>query len=402
MKALFTVQPAIGHLHPLIPIARALRESGHEVSFCSSAGFRAEVEAFGFDHFDAGLDWVAADRSTWMHFPPMPPPSDPDFPEFVVSVFADITTRAMAPDVLAIAQEWRPNVIVREVMEWSGCLVGEVLGIPHASIGGNAYSGVDSEEIRYFPGNRLFAAEPYARHRAQLGLPPDPEMHDVFKYLHLCFMPQRWDRPGLSAPPNTHYLQHVSTARPGETLPPWVRELPEKPTVYAALGTIAHAMPGIFDLILDALRDQDLNIILAVGQDPAAFGPQPPNVHLERYAPQTQLLPYCDVFITHGGFNSVKESLSSGVPLVVVPIMSDKPYSAQRCHALGVGRTIEPAERTSEAVRDAVSSVLTDPSYRKRAEELSAEIRALPGQKTMLALLTGLADRVEASAPSTG
>jgi UDP:flavonoid glycosyltransferase YjiC (YdhE family) len=398
MRALFTVQPAIGHLHPLVPAARALADAGHDVAFCSSAGFRPEVAAFGFDCFAAGLDWVAADRSTWTHFPPMPPPPDPSFPEFVVTVFADVTTRAMVPDLLAVAEQWRPDLIVREVMEWSGCLVGELLGIPHASIGGNAYSGVDSPEIRYFPGNRLFAAEPYNRHRVELGLPPDPELHDPFKYLHLCSMPRRWDRPGLPAPANTRYVRHVSVERQGEALPDWVGGLGGRPTVYAALGTIAHAMPGIFELILDAIRDDDVNLILAVGQDPAVFGPQPSNVHLERHVAQTRLLPHCDAFISHGGFNSVKESLDSGVPLVVVPIMSDEPYSAERCAALRLGRAVAPGERTARSVRDAVRAVLRDSSYRARAEEMSAEMQALPGPERVVELLTALAlDEVRTS-----
>jgi UDP:flavonoid glycosyltransferase YjiC (YdhE family) len=390
MKALFTVQPAIGHLHPLIPVARALEEAGHEVAFCSSVSFRPDVEAFGFDCFPAGLDWVTSERSTWTHFPPMPPPPDPAFPEFVVTVFADITTRAMVPDVLAIAQEWRPDVIVREVMEWSGCLVGELLRIPHASVGGNAYSGVDSPEIRYFPGNRLFAAEPYSRHRVELGLPPDPEMRDPFKYAHLCFMPERWDRPGLPAPANTQYVRHVSIERPRDVLPDWVQSLGDRQTVYVALGTIAHAMPGIFELILEALRSEDLNLVLAVGQDPAAFGPQPTHVHIERYVPQTQLLPHCDVFISHGGFNSIKESVSCGVPLVVLPIMSDEPYSAERCEALGIGRAIESSKRTPEAVREAVLSVLKEPGYRSRTQELRAQMLALPGPERVVGLLTSL------------
>jgi UDP:flavonoid glycosyltransferase YjiC (YdhE family) len=395
MRALFTVQPAIGHLHPLVPVGRALQDAGHEVAFCSSASFRPEVEAFGFEYFDVGLDWVAADRSTWTHFPPMPPPPDPSFPEFVVTVFADITTRAMIPDLLAVGQQWQPDLIVREVMEWGGCLVGELLGIPHASIGGNAYSGVDSPEITYFPGNRLFAAAPYARHRAEFGLPPDPELSDPFKYLHLCSMPKRWDRPSLPAPANTHYVRHVSVERQDETLPAWVAELEGRPTVYAALGTIAHAMPGIFELILDALRDDDVNLILAVGQHPAAFGTQPPNVHIERHVAQTRLLPHCDAFISHGGFNSVKESLGCGVPLVVVPIMSDEPYSAERCSALGVSRAIAPSERTPEAIREAVRAVLQDSSYRVHAEDLSAEMHALPGPEHVVELLARLAlDRV--------
>jgi UDP:flavonoid glycosyltransferase YjiC (YdhE family) len=399
MKALFTVQPAIGHLHPLVPLAKALQAAGHEVAFCSSAGFRPEIEVFGFESFAAGLDWVAADRSTWTHFPPMPPPPDPTFPEFVVTLFADITTRAMVPDVLACAKAWRPDVIVREVMEWSGCLVGELLEIPHASIGGNAYSGVDSPEIRYFPGNRLFAAEPYAGHRAELGLPPDPELVDPFKYLHLCFMPKRWDRPGLPAPANTQYARHVSAGRPGDALPKWTHDISGRPIVYAALGTIAHAMPGIFGLILEALAHEDIELVLAVGQDPSAFGPQPPNVHILRYVPQTQLLPHCSVFISHGGFNSVKEALNCGVPLVVLPIMSDEPYSAERCAALGVGRAVAAGERTPETIREAVRTVLTDTSYRARAQELRAEMHALPSPERLVELLTDLVlDRMPTSA----
>src|SRR3989441_8082499 len=74
MRALFTVQPSIGHLHPLVPIARALDDAGHDVAVCSSPAFRAEVESFGLTHIDAGLDWHTSDQSTWAAFPPMPPP----------------------------------------------------------------------------------------------------------------------------------------------------------------------------------------------------------------------------------------------------------------------------------------------------------------------------------------
>ena len=108
MRALFTVQPALGHFHPLVPVAQALERAGHEVAFCSSASFRPEVETFGFECFDAGLDWIASDRATWTPFPPMPPPPDPGFPNFVVKVFADITTQAMVPDVLATAEACDP------------------------------------------------------------------------------------------------------------------------------------------------------------------------------------------------------------------------------------------------------------------------------------------------------
>src|SRR6476646_1594753 len=121
MRVLFTVQPSTGHLHPLVPVARALCGAGHEVAVCSSPSFRDDVEAFGLTHLDAGLDWLTADHSTWTAFPTMPPPG-PEFGKFVVTVFADVTTRHMVPDLLKIAAEWQPDLIVREGMEYGGCL----------------------------------------------------------------------------------------------------------------------------------------------------------------------------------------------------------------------------------------------------------------------------------------
>jgi UDP:flavonoid glycosyltransferase YjiC (YdhE family) len=96
-------------------------------------------------------------------------------------------------------------------------------------------------------------------------------------------------------------------------------------------------------------------------------------------------------FVTHGGFNSVKEALGTGVPMVVVPITADQPYSAERCARLGVGRTVGADDRTPEAIRDAVSRVLRDPSYRTRARAFKAEMNALPGPEHMVGLLEALA-----------
>ena len=79
MRILLTVQPSVGHLHPLVPVATALTAAGHEVAVCSAPSFRPEVEEFGLEHLGAGLDWSMSDPSTWDAFPPMPAPG-PDFP----------------------------------------------------------------------------------------------------------------------------------------------------------------------------------------------------------------------------------------------------------------------------------------------------------------------------------
>jgi UDP:flavonoid glycosyltransferase YjiC (YdhE family) len=394
MRALLTVQPSVGHLHPLVPVARALSGAGHDVAICSAASFRQEVEAFGLTHIDAGLDWLMSDQSTWNAFPPMPPPG-PGFARFAVTTLADITTRRMVPDLLAVAREWRPDLIVREGMEYGGCLVAERLDLPHASVAGNAYAAVDSPEIRYFPGNRRMVAEPLARHREELGLPPDPDTLMPFRHLHLSFTPPAWDGPSAPRPPNTRFLRHTSTLPPGARLSAWAERLPERPTVLASLGTVFNKTPGVLEAIVNALAGESINLIVAIGrdQDPGRFGPQPDHVRLEPYVVQPLLLAHCDAFVTHGGFNSVKESLGAGVPMVVVPITADQPYSADRCADLGVGRTIGPEERTPEALRDAVRRVLDEPSYRSSARAFQAEMAALPGPAELVALLQALGYR---------
>jgi MGT family glycosyltransferase len=144
-----------------------------------------------------------------------------------------------------------------------------------------------------------------------------------------------------------------------------------------------------------ALGEEPVNLIVAIGrdQDPARFGRQGDHVRLEAYVDQPLLLERCDAFVTHRGFNSVKEALSAGVPMVVVPITADQPYSAERCADLGVARTVGAYDRTPEAIRDAVRPVLAEPSYRTSARAFQAEMMALPGPDQMVELLEALLSR---------
>ncbi|MDP9326069.1 MAG: glycosyltransferase [Candidatus Dormibacteraeota bacterium] len=392
MRVLFTVQPSTGHLHPIAPVAQALARAGHEVVVCSGPSFRDEVEAFGLTHKDAGLDWLTHDFSTWTAFPPMPPPG-PEFGQFVITVFADITTDRMVPDVLAFAKEWGPDLIVREAMEYSGCLVAEKLGIPHVSIAGNGYSAVDSPDIHYFPGNNRLVAEPMARHREKLGLPADPDNRMPYRHMNLAFIPPAWDGDDAPRPANTRYVRHTSAVPQGSTLPEWARHLNDRPTVFASLGTVFNSTPGALEAIIEGLKDEPINLVVAIGpgQDPGRFGTLPPNVRLESYVPQVLLLEQCDLFVTHGGFNSIKESSIAGVPMVVMPITADQPYNAERAAALGIAEVIAPDHRTPEAVRNAVQKVLQEPSYRAQAKKFQAQMQELPGPEDTVKLIEELA-----------
>ncbi len=321
--------------------------------------------------------------------------SDPAY-SVLTDFFGGVTARQMTPDLLSLCRSWQPDLIVRDPVEFGGCIAAECLGIPHVS----------GRENRFLPPARwqAYLGEPMARLRRAHGLPDDPELAMLFRYLGFAWVPPRFVIADDAIPaeipfgsyiaPTMHFLRPVPFDRSGdEALPDWVGDLPDRPTVYATLGTVFNEASAIFAAILAALRDEPVNLILTVGrnQDPAQFGPQPEHIHIERYIPQTLLAPHCDVVITAGGFGTVMTCLDDGLPMVVIPVGADQPVNARRCAALGVGRHIGSEERAPEAIREAVRAVLVEPSYRENAARMGEEMAAMPGPEHAVALLERLA-----------
>ena len=385
MRVLFTTQPGDGHFNPLVPLARALQDAGHEVAFACPAPFGPQVRSTGFTHFPAGLDWH--ESAMLAAFPTVRTLAP--FPMRVVWIigylFAYATARRTLPDLLALGRDWRPDLVVRETEEYAGCVAAERWGIPHASVQATATNTYAF---------RLGLAGQLETLREDAGLPPDPAVEMPYRYLHLSALPRAFLPPDEPLAPTASFLRPVPFDRSGdEGLPPWVATLPDRPLVYATLGTVfTHARP-VYDAILAALRDEPLTLILTVGRssDPADFGPQPEHIHIARYIPQTLLLPSCDLVLAHGGINTVLATLTHGKPTVLLPLGADHPANTRACEALGVGRSVATGAQTPEAIREAVRAVLADPTYRQKAERVRDEMAALPGPEYAVALLERLA-----------
>ena len=128
MRALFTTRPAIGGFRPLVPLARALANAGHDVAFAGAESFRPHVEACGFEMFPSGIDWTGNNLSGT--FPDAPPPGTGRL-AWVTHLFRVRTACASVPDLLAIAATWKPDVFVHDPTEFGAGLAGEILGVPH-------------------------------------------------------------------------------------------------------------------------------------------------------------------------------------------------------------------------------------------------------------------------------
>ncbi|MFC5289595.1 glycosyltransferase [Actinokineospora guangxiensis] len=141
---------------------------------------------------------------------------------------------------------------------------------------------------------------------------------------------------------------------------------PDRPLVYVSFGTIFYRRPDLLRTVIAGAAATGAQVIAALG-DLTEDLPLPDGVLAAPYLPQREVLERADVFITHGGYNSVAESIRAGTPMLVIPLAVDQPVQAHFVAAAGFGTALEPAEATERAVTDAVVDLL-DPArdYRDR------------------------------------
>ncbi|MFC4121831.1 glycosyltransferase [Nonomuraea zeae] len=390
-RILFTTHPASGHLRPLVPVAQAAKHRGHTVAVCAPACMAAELRSFGLDHLTGGYDW------RYEVYRMLPDGyADQGFAEAaetfralgepLTRAYAGHVARGTAADILSSG--WKPDLVVRELDELGGYLAAEALGVPHVPI--ISFGGLDG-----VTGARLGPI--LEQGRAELGLPPDPDGDALYRHFTASFLPPAFGASELILP-RTRCYRHVNTQPRGSALPAWFAELdPAEPVIFAGFGTVVYSLPGsrgFVDRAIEALGSLGRTTVLAVGAgaDPGQYA-APDNVLLVDFVDQALMLESCDLFITHGGLNSIKEALHAGVPMVALPVLDDHRHNAERCERLGLSRTVPLA--AADGLGAAVHEVLTTPSYRAAARGIQRRMHALPPVDRLLDDLESLLTAIE-------
>ena len=383
MRVLLTCRPLAGHYRPMLPLAHALADAGHDVAFASSEPVASEAEAEGFLAFRAGLDMEpleplarrVRDRAASL------PPSQVRFFVFT-ELFIQVELEPRANDLITIAEQWRPHLLVHDVAEFAGPLVASMIGIPYVQ---HSYGpAIQNDVIRA-------AGEAAAPFWSSHGLEPHP-LGGFYRYLYLDMCP-----PSLQVPDAvTGAVQGIRTVetKPPETQLPWLDALGGLPIVYITLGTVYNRNLDVFRALLDGLRDEALNLVITVGRqnDPALLGRQPSNVHVHRYVPQELLLSHCAAVVTHGGAGSTFGALAFGLPLLIVPQGADHFYNAERIVTAGAAVQLMPDRLTADSAREAVRSLLHDDAFRQAADRIKNEFDAMPGPRQAVEALERLTE----------
>jgi UDP:flavonoid glycosyltransferase YjiC (YdhE family) len=381
VDVVFTSIPAYGHLYPLMPLAEAAAGAGHRVSVATGSPFCDALPLPTVrvleDH--VGIPWVEAEARR-RH-------PEAEGRDLGIAIFADVTANLTASGLLEAWDAYRPDLVVLESGNLGAAVAAHVAGVPAVAVAVGVWGPFGTES--YDAVLRLAAD-----HWLRRGLAPPATGADLLAGF-IDPLPPSF-RLGAPDPVPLHSLRSVGWSHGAAAVPPWLTEPATRPRVLLTLGTVAFGAVEAMRTALDGLLTLDVEVLVVVGPDgePEALGAVPPHVHLERFVPQERVLPLLDLVVHHGGTGNLLGALRHGLPSLVLPQGADQFVNAARLAEVGAGRALQGEALTGDAVAEAVAAMLPAESpERRRAEELGAEMAAMPAPDEVVRVLEALANR---------
>lgn len=392
-----------GHVTPILPIARALVQRGHDVRWTSGEKHRARITATGArfvpyrfcrDIDESRLDEEFAGRAKLRGLASITHDikhilmdAGPDQLRDLEALAAAEPFDAVICDIAYLgAQLFHertrvPLVLINPVPLFITSRDVAPLGMalpPSASVLGRARN----RSLSWLLQNVILrdVRDHYRQLRAELGLDPRAWFIDCHERASLVLQASvpGLEYPRSDLPDNVHFIGlPPAEPLPEFVAPPWFDELDgTRPVVHLTQGTIANAAPDLLAPALAGLAREDVLVVATTGGRPIeqlALGKLPSNARIAPFVPHSLLLPKTAAMVTNGGFGGVQIALRHGVPLVVAGATEDKPEVAARVAYSGAGVNLKTATPTPRAVRRAVRAVLQDGQVRTRALVLAAE-----------------------------
>lgn len=425
MRVIVTALGERTHLLPLVPVAWSLRVAGHDVVLAvppqlvpTAAETGLAVVPIGSDHrLYSTLDRLSrlegddlsAAPTVGMGLSPTTLRSRSwtgwlDFYREHVGLWWRLMNDPLVPDLVALARRWRPDLVLWEGFTWAGAVAATVAGIPH---------------VRVLSGSDLLttARDQFLTLREARGQREDPlaawlggrlavygacfEESVVRGHRTIGYLPP--SLRGLASPEDdptavsVRFVPHNGRA----VAPAWLREPPARPRVCVTLGQSSVAQTGRYGVSLRevvlGIAAQGVEVVVTVPETHRAeLEPLPQSVTVTSFVPLDALAPSCAAVVNHGGAATMCTMARHAVPQVVIP---DDTYDERMLGGLladaGAGRTLEPADVTTDSVGAAVAAVLDD-AVRTAAGRLREEILDMEPPSAAVSVLECLAESASA------
>jgi UDP:flavonoid glycosyltransferase YjiC (YdhE family) len=420
--------PIYGHTMPMRAVARGLIERGFDITFVSGSHFREPIEAIGarfhplsgYSNFsEATINTCFPARATLSgeelgaydneHLFVRSMPSQH---ESIQLAMKDLKERQPGRKVVLMVENGFlgiiPGILGAPSLKPYACITIGVLPLSLSSIDTAPFGtcippdSSPSGRKRNAILNQRNREDSRELHTTFLSLLAstgakitDQLYHDaavIFpdRYIQMCIPEIEYPRSDL--PPTVRFAGSLprGSRDPAQSFPDFWHELlaneeerkswnrKEKKVVAVSQGTFSNSPTQLLLPTINALANHDDILVIAVLGARNATLPSsifiPENVKVADFIPFDELLPYCDVFVTNGGYGAVQHAIANGAPIVVAGNTEEKPENACRVEWAGIGVNLKTGAPSEGAVEEAVMTVLGDGGFKERIEEMKGKM----------------------------
>lgn len=375
--------PLQGHMNPMLGVVKGLARQGHTISVYSTPEFKKAIEEAGgvFKHAE-GFQYL--ERFT------------PDVARDVLKITELILDMAedQVDNVIEIMNREKADLVIHDGYCLWAKIAAHSLGIPAVSVITTivfapalltSFIGVVWEQLAHVlshPGTFWALLQRYNRLNRTFGI-KSPSIFDMFvneERLNIVFTSRYFQPKSRAIPKSYLFIGPSLSAR--THLDEEKLDFPHKnPLIYISLGTIFNNDPQFYHICIDAFAHTPYNVLISVGKatDLKIFTGLPENIRVRTHVNQISVLKQAAVFVSHGGMNSVNESMYHGVPMVLFPAIQEQLINSLRVQQLGAGKVMQRQGLTKEILHRVVVKAITDDAYRKNAAEVQKSLRDAVG-----------------------
>jgi MGT family glycosyltransferase len=417
-RYLFALWDGGGAVAPELGVARRLIDRGDEVRVLADPTLRDASLRIGATF----APWVAAPHRTSAD-----PAEDLVKDWEVTSPFEGLRRMrdrliggpagAVAADTAGQIAAWSPDVVVADYFMFGAMIAAQAAGLPVAALVPNIWAlpvrgvppiaagfplakgpvGHARDALLVALVNRVFAKGLPSLNavRAGHGLAPLTSFYDQVLGADriLVLTSPAFDYAAPFVPGNVGYtgpvLDDPAWAEPWTS--PWPDDDP-RPLVLVGLTSTFQDQAAVLQRIIDALSGLPVRAVVTTGPmlDPEELTASD-DVRVVRSAPHGPIIERAALVVTHCGHGTTLKSLAAGVPMVCIPMGRDQDDTAARVVHHGAGVRLAPTA-SAEAIRSAITEVLTTDGYRLAAARLAVAINADIASSPLIAELDELAD----------
>lgn len=357
-KILMVNVPYSGHVNPTLPLAKRLVERGHQVTYINAPEWKKTIEATGA-----------------LFVPYM------DYPEGLYGQQKKVRCFKAAYNTARKVGSGH-DLLIYEMFFYLGKTIADRLGIPYVrQFSQPAWSEKSARNASFIQRISCMLIDAQVLKRrvaAELGVKEKRLINSVLNdktALNIVYLPDKF-QPYRSDLDQTY----IFCVPPMEQFAVHNHRIPfdamKKPIIYISIGSILSSKKFCKKCI-KAFGNKELSVILNTGRvNPETLGNIPSNIWTYSFVPQLEVLQHTDLFITHGGMNSVNEAMYYGVPMLVMPFINDQPLNAAQVEKLKLGKKSRVFFISATALYKQAMDVLSNQEIKKGCKNVENEIKS--------------------------